>query len=283
MQWIESKNLMIVFLSSWPLQSKALSSDNVNPSTGQPDLKKNELFSTHEVVYVIHIFCMVVFWRVKRKKLQTNWKSIKIACGAVSASHRQLRAYSPLECVKVKVKTDNNYVDVSGSTQHEIYRWAVHIYPWIYQVIIMNFRDYCLLFLIFCSTETQKRTNGGDFFANFLEPVLIVSLITLIWGAWHFCMLSFLMLIFPWQKVHWCKYLCCLLVSCSIVDTHLLLQSYVSVLVAYLPASISLGTSTESLLIFPSPFGPLSYSPIGLQALPGLGINMRIRIWLNWP
>ena len=120
---------MIVFLSSWLLQSKALSSDNVNPSAGQPDLKKNELFSTHGVVYVIHIFCMVVLWRVKRKKLQTNWKSIKIACGAVSASHRQLRAYSPLECVKVKVKTDNNYVDVSGSTQHEIYRWVVHIYP----------------------------------------------------------------------------------------------------------------------------------------------------------
>ena len=171
----------------------------------------------------------------------------------------------------------------SGLTQHEIYRWVIHIYPRIYQVIIMNFREYCLLFLIFCSTETQKRTNRGNFFANFLEQVIIVSIITLIWGAWHFCMLSFLMLIFPWQKVHWCKYLCCLLVSCSIVDTHLLLQSYVSVLVAYLPASISLGTSTESLLIFPSPFGPLSYSPIGLQALPGLGINMRIRIWLNWP
>ena len=191
---------MIVFLSSWLLQSKALSSDNVNPSTGQPDLKKNELFSTHDVVYDIHIFCMVVLWRVKRKKLQTNWKSIKIACGAVSASHRQLRAYSPLESVKVKVKTDNNYVDVSGSTQHEIYRWVVHIYPRIYQVIIMNFREYCLLFLIFCSTETQKRTNRGNFFVNFLEPVLIVSVITLIWGAWHFCMLSFLVLIFPWQK-----------------------------------------------------------------------------------
>ena len=139
-----------------------------------------------------------------------------------------------------------------------------------YQVIIMNFREYCLLFLIFCSTETQKRTNRGKIFAPFLEPVLIVSVVTLIWGAWHFFRLSFLVLIFPWEKVHWCKYLCCLLVSCSIVHTHLLLQSYVSVLVPYLPASISLGTSTESLLIFPSPFGPLLYSPRGLQALSGL-------------
>ena len=89
--------------------------------------------------------------------------------------------------------------------------------------------------------------------------------------------------------MYWCKYVRCLLVSCSIVNTHML-QSYevfidrsVSVLVSFLPASISSGTSTESLLIFPSPSGPLSYSLRGLQALPGLRINMRIRICFNWP
>ena len=106
-------------------------------------------------------------------------KSIKIACGAVSASHRQLRAYSPLECVKVKVNTDNIYVDVSGSTQHEIYRWVVHFYPRI-SGDYHEFQRVLLAVSHILLNRDAKTHKSRKIFANFLEPVLIISVITLI-------------------------------------------------------------------------------------------------------
>ena len=77
------------------------------------------------MIYKYHVW--LSFDVSKENSYKLIEKSIKIACGAVSASHRQLRAYSPLECVKVK--TDNNYVAVSSLTEHETYRWVVHIHP----------------------------------------------------------------------------------------------------------------------------------------------------------
>ena len=74
-----------------------------------------------------------------------------------------------------------------------------------YQVIIMNFREYCLLFLIFCSTETQKRTNR----ANIL--LLILSGFSNFWAE-HIKNV-------PWTQEH-CTFMCIHTCITLLVSTH---------------------------------------------------------------